>query len=163
MTDIYFYIELPEYLAQWFIHEHGGSPVKLIKGSAEHDIVDLFLQIRPKDLAPEVLGGNKIPVIVPHFRNRDPLYYNYLPPRAVQALIECIRTRFDVQLWHDLSKFGYVGQRKDNIIFAWMEAHGISDCHWEVVAKRYQRKRNAYLDNQRKRKIKEAEKQRKLL
>lgn len=45
MSQFTINIELEPYLAQWFIHENGQEhPVSLRRGSAESDILELFLQ-----------------------------------------------------------------------------------------------------------------------
>jgi len=152
MTGICFYIELDDYLAQWFIHEHGGrNPVQLVRGSPESDIVEAFVQVPPKDYRPSCGSMFHVPVMFPHFRGKDPQFYNYLPPCAIEALIRCIRVRFDVQMWEELHRFGYLGKRKDEIIYAWMEKHGIepTETNWCTIAKRYQRKRKVYQNNMR--------------
>ena len=60
-------------------------------------------------------------------------------------------SRFDVQLWIDLHHFGKISKRQDELIYAWMEKHGIelTETNWNAIAKRYQRQRNVYLSRQR--------------
>lgn len=150
MTGICFYLTLEDYLAQWFINEHGGrNPVQLIRGSAESDIVEAFVQVPPKDYVPSSAGLHQVPVLFPHFRGKDPAYYNYLPQSAIDALIKCIRVRFDVQMWEELHKFGYLGKRKADLIYAWMDKHGIepTETNWCTITKRYLRKRKVYQNN----------------
>ena len=145
------YLELEEYLAQWLVNEHGGEvPIEFIRGSAERDILELFLTKRPKDYIPEQVKIGMIPIVIPHFKKRDPMYYHYFNEKSKNALKSCILNRFDVQLWQDLHRFGYIGKQQKDIIYAWMATHGIEPQHWDTVAKRYQRKRNAYLAAQRK-------------
>lgn len=145
------YLELEEYLAQWLVNEHGGEvPIEFIRGSAERDILELFLTKRPKGYRPEQVSINMVPIVIPWFKKRDPKYYHYFDSNAKNALKGCIINRFDVQMWQDLHRFGYIGKQQKDIIYAWMSKHGIDDSHWDTIAKRYQRKRNAYLATQRK-------------
>ncbi len=78
-------------------------------------------------------------------------FNNYLSARSRRALAQCIRTRFVVALWKDLYKFGYIGKRKQDLIWAWMETHGIeaTETNWNTIAKIYLRKRNVYREQKR--------------
>ena len=62
-----------------------------------------------------------------------------------------IRNRFDRELWNDLHNFGRIGKRQDELIYAWMEKHGIemTETNWNAIAKRYQRQRNIYMTRDR--------------
>ena len=150
------YIELEDYLKQWFINEMGGDmPVKLIRGSVESKILEVFLTKRPEDLAPDLGGEDKLPIIIPEFRNRPADVYNHLPKHAVTSLQNIIRHRFDISLWKDLNTFGnIIGNRQDDLIYAWMEKHGIeiNEKNWNAIAKRYQRQRMCYANRERARK-----------
>ncbi len=49
------YLELEDYLAQWFINDQGGNnPVRLIRGSMEWGLLEQFLQTPPADYVPVV-------------------------------------------------------------------------------------------------------------
>lgn len=148
MSQICLYIPLEDYLAQWFIHEHGGEvPVHLIRGSVESKILEVYLTHRPEDLLPDIGGEGKLAIAIPSFRNRPPEVFNYLPQRALSSLLNIIRNRFDIQLWGDLHHFGKISKRQDELIYAWMEKHGIemTETNWNAIAKRYQRQRNIYM------------------
>ena len=146
MSDIVIYLKLEPYLAQWLKHEHGESPVVFPKNSAENDILELSLTLKPYLAIPNQPGDDKVPISVPYFKSKDVRSYNYLPPGGRRALARCIRTRFVIALWSDLYKFGNIGKRKQDIIWAWMEAHGIesTDTNWNTIAKIYMRKRSVY-------------------
>ena len=152
MSEICVYVELEDYLAQWFVNEQGGSvPVHLPRNSIESKILELFLTRQPADV-PELGGPGKVAIAIPSFRVKPAITYNYLPKHAMMALVDCIRDRFDVALWTDLHRFGVIGRRQDELIYAWMEKHGIDidERNWNSIAKRYQRQRTVYLDRQRK-------------
>lgn len=152
MSDICIYIPLEDYLAQWFIHEQGGEvPVHLLRGSVESKILENYLVARPADELPQTAGEGKLAIAIPTFRNRPPATYNFLPRRAVAALLNIIRNRFDVQMWNELHHFGKIDKRQDNLIYAFMEKHRIeqSEKNWNAIAKRYQRLRNVYLMRER--------------
>lgn len=141
------YLPLEEYLSQWFIHERGGDiPVKLAKGSVESKFLELFLKPCPEGVKPQMASPDMTPVVIPEFKRRDPETYNYLPPRAVVALVGLIRDRFDLELWQDLHHFGHIGKDRKELIEAWLEKNGMeqTEQNWNTVSKRYQRERERY-------------------
>lgn len=153
MADFYIYIPLESYLSQWFVNRHGGvNPVKLRRGCAESDILEVFLTQPPSGYVPAPCPEGSVPVIIPAYKYKPAHVYNYLPPAAVDAFVHEVRKQFDVELWSDLFRFGNIGRRRDNLIYAWMEAHGIeaTDRNWNAIAKRYQRKRKWTLANTKK-------------
>lgn len=148
MSNICIYVDLgADYLAQWFRHSHGGdNPVKLIRGSIESKILELYLTTRPKDEKPQIAGKGRVAIAIPTFRYRPPHVYNHLTRRANAALVSIIRDRFDMQLWADLHNFGNIISEQKVLIYAWMEANGIEDneTNWLAIAKRYKRLRDLY-------------------
>ena len=151
MSEIIIYLQLDPYLAQWLTHEYEDGIVEFPKNSTENDILQMGLTTKPHFAAPNEPGDNKVPIAVPYFKNKNVRYNNYLPHRARRQLASCIRSRFVIALWTDLYKFGYIGKRKQDLIWAWMEAHGIelTDTNWNAIAKIYLRKRNVYREMRR--------------
>ena len=151
MSKFLLYLPLEDYIAQWFIHEQGGSvPVQLTRGSVESKLLEVYLTNRPEDTLPEVCSEGMTAIAIPTFRNRPPEVFNYLPQRALSSLLNIIRNRFDIQLWGDLHHFGKISKRQDELIYAWMEKHGIemTETNWNAIAKRYQRQRTIYIKRQ---------------
>lgn len=148
MNEICIYIHLDPYLRQWFIHDQGGlCPVRLVKGSVESLVLRQYLTTQPKGEPIQVAHSESdLPIIIPHFRLKDPMYYNYLPPKGLELLIETIRTRFDMDLWDALFGMKLKYSRQDTLINAWMESRGIefTETNWNAIAKRFQRLRNRY-------------------
>ncbi len=148
------YLELEDYLAQWFVHDQGGNiPVRLIRGSVECGLLEQFLQTPPKDYVPQVGGHGFVCIELPNFRSKDTRNNYYLPPKATDALKACIRNRFDIAMWQSLHRFASVFQRQDHLIYAFMEKNGIelTERNWNAIAKRYQRKRDIYRRMERRR------------
>lgn len=140
------------YLSQWFVNEHGGSvPVRLVRGSVESKTLELFLTRRPEGVPVQAGGEGMTAIVIPSFRSRPAQTYNYLPPKARQALLSLVTSRFDVQLWNDLHRFGNIGKQQKELIYAWMEAHGMEPDarNWDAVAKRYQRLCDKYAARER--------------
>lgn len=147
MNKYILYFRFEPYLAQWFIHEMGGSsPVELPRGSVEADILRLFLAKRPDDVPVDTGKDANLAIIIPAFKEKEAETYNYLDTSAVHCLHKCIRSRFDVQLWQDLHKVHPRSNMLKDLIEAWMVSHGIefNDTNWCAVTKRYQRKRDIY-------------------
>ena len=147
MSGIFIYIKLEPWLAQWVMNEQGGNPIHFSRKSTEHNILETFLIHLPYGTTPNLPGENTVPIELPHFKHKDVRVYNYLPRKAQNALKRCIRNRFVIDLWQDLHQFGYIGKRKQDLIYAWMAAHGISatETNFFALQKIYQRKRQAYL------------------
>ena len=154
-ADMTVYISLEPYLAQWLKHECGGTdPIRLKRASAEADILEYFLRLRPKrkNFFPQMKPKEgQTAILVPHFKYKDTRSHNYLPPRAEIVLHACIKNRFNVQLWKDLYTIENQNKRIDQLIYHWMRAHGIEECekNWNTIAKIYQRKRAVYCSSNR--------------
>ena len=146
MDEIIIYLQLDPYLAQWLTHEHPGQVIRFPKNSAENDVLELGLIPKPFLAVDVQPGENCVPIALPFFKNKDVRKNNYLPQKARRALAQCIRTRFVIALWNDLYRFGNIGRRKQDLIWTWMEAHGIeeTDTNWNTIAKIYMRKRDVY-------------------
>jgi hypothetical protein len=148
MSDFCVYIEMPPYLKDWFVHDSGGEyPVKLIRGSMESSLLETFLAPQPAGLLPELPGEGKVAICIPYFKRKDPRTYHYLSKQAKSAFLKLVQTRFDLQMWKELNKFGRIGKQLEDLIYAWMDKHDIAptETNWNAIAKRYQRKRNIYL------------------
>ena len=144
------FVTLEPYMEQWLRHECGDEyPIRVKRGSAEADILELWLTKPPKDpnwvpqLAP--LPG-QVEIILPYFDRKEIRTYNYLSKRGEICLRACFKNRFRVQLWKDLHTIGNVIRRNDIAISEWMEQHGIedNDKNWNTIAKILQRKRAVY-------------------
>ena len=149
MSNICVYLQnIEPYLKQWFIHEHGGEyPVSLVRGSVESCMLKQFIEKRNEEEATNI-DERTLAIYIPTFKDKDPRTYFYLPNRVKVALHKCIKNRFDIQMWQDLHQFSNLGLQIDDIIYAWMEQHGIepTETNWNAIAKRYQRKRRAYFN-----------------
>ena len=146
------YISLDSYLKQWFIHETGGAmPIKLHKSSVESKILRVYLTRCPHNAKPEAPSPDKVAIVLPEFREHPPRIYNYLPDKAKNIFISTIRNRFDIQLFNDMLMISNLAKRQDELIMAWMQAHGIefTGTNLDTITKRYQRQREVYINNQR--------------
>lgn len=144
---VYIYLPLEPYVAQWFVHEMGGEPVRLPRRSAESDIIEYFLSPTPEGELPAKREAGSIVIEIPSYKHKEAVYFNYLSPKALAALARCITVRFRVQLWQDLHRLHQNPSSLTDLIYAWMEFHGIecTERNWEVIRQFYFRKRKIYL------------------
>ncbi len=147
MSDYTIAIKLTPYLREWFIHENGGNyPVRLIKESNESTIVKYFLKEKPENA--ECIPDANCLVYIPTYKTLDVRKFNYLPPKAVDALESAIQNRFKIQMWKELHTLENCKADIGDAISAFMEKHGISgvrgDTNWESIRQMYYRIRKAY-------------------
>lgn len=144
--EITIYVRMPQYLGQWLIHEMGGQPVILPKGSPENKIITIFSMRPPKDYIPRPQQEDEVCIVMPQNKVKDPRTYSYLPHKAEGMLVSALHSRFVVQLFQDIHTLHNYYQRTDKLLQAWMQAHGIeySGKNWDSIAKNYQRARNAF-------------------
>ena len=72
MDRFLLYFRFEPYLAQWYIHEMGGtSPVELPRGSVESDILRLFLTKRPDDVPVDTGQDANLAIVIPAFKEKE--------------------------------------------------------------------------------------------
>lgn len=152
MSDILIYVPMPPYLRQWFIHRHGGCvPVTLAKNSIESKLLERATVKWPEDTPPTKLQPGEVPIVLPYFRHHDPRIYNFLTEKGRAALLSLLKADFDLSLWHFLHDFDKIAIQQKDLIYLFMEQHGIEEdgsC-WDAIAKIYQRLRKSYQTAQR--------------
>ena len=152
LEEKYFiYLDLEPYLAQWFIHDSGGTqPIVLRKNSVERRVLDVYLLKLPPGARPNLKEDSNVEIVLPVNRAKPPKNYNSLSRRGMDILKRTLRDRFVIELWTDLHRYGYIGRRRDELNYAWMEAHGIeiTDTNWNTIAKIYIRQYKNYLQRE---------------
>ena len=161
MPEITLKIPCEAYLAQWYVNESGGtSPVKLKKNSPEQHLLRCLLvsknsvSVTPPDNTPEegtaTAGAGSadgaqhpciLEIIIPYFKGMPPEVYNHIRARGEKVFTDTLRKRFDLQLFEDVAPLLPAVDRKDELLWAWMEAHGIeaTETNWAAVEKRLRR------------------------
>lgn len=175
MSAFCIYLTLPKYLAQWYAYEcrrhqfieedicpkepyEPLNPVEPIRGSQESRILEQFLQKQPSAVPDPIPEGATIAIAIPYFRDKDPRVYNYLGEHAKRVLAKAISERFKREMWDELHCFlSYLRQRerKDELIYCFMENHGIelNETNWLAIDKIYQRARDVYRTTNRRKKL----------
>ncbi|SFW42567.1 hypothetical protein SAMN02910409_2246 [Prevotellaceae bacterium HUN156] len=148
MSNYYIYLKMPSYLRQWFIHRHGGSnPVNLIRGSIESKLLQKATVPPPPNVLPHLQQPDEVAICIPYSKSHDPRIYNHITETGKNAMIARIKDDFALELWDYLHDFGKIGSQQKDLIYLFMEQHGIHEdgtC-WDAIAKIYQRQRNIYL------------------
>ena len=149
MMKYFIYITVEPYIKQWLEHEFQNNEQTAIafpRGTAERDILAVFLQKQPEDSVPQKKKEGQIAIELPYDKNRSPETYNYLPPDAEQTLRKCIYQRFRMEVWKELHQFKNCHMLISDIILAWMEKKGIEDTeqNWETIRQMYFRQRKKY-------------------
>lgn len=147
MSAFVFYIKLEKYLTQWLTHSL-GDPVRFPAQSNENAIIRRFLQRVPEGQKPELKVDDLTSIVIPDSKAKDPAVFNFLGPRAKDAVVEAIEDLFRRNLWAELGDMSVeqsIGVNK--MVAAWCEMHGIDDDYVETVRQKYYRMRNAYTKN----------------
>ena len=147
-TEVLLYVKFEPYLAQWLINDNGGTtPIVFRKYSIENRILRSFLTPLPPNAAPNLRTENSVPVVIPEYPGGDPANVNYLPVAAMKMLHDAIRERFLIELWTSLHQFGHIGKRRQDLVIAWMDVHGIevNDTNFNTILKIYQRQHKSYM------------------
>lgn len=144
MSDVIIWIDMEPYLRQWYIHDGGGNvPVRLKKGGPDSNLLRCLLRKQPPGAHEETEREGAVPIVVPYYRGKNIQANHYLDHDARVAFHNHVRNRFQVELWKDLHKTRFVRKRKQDLIYAWMEKHGIEDSetNYFAIQKIYQRLR----------------------
>lgn len=148
MSEITLSFQCDPYLKQWFINECGGMhPVRLRRNSPESNCLQFALRPKSAGFQDPDTGDDPLIVYIPTFRFMNPETYNRITPTGRKMFISVLRQRFDDQLWYDMHSVYNFSISKDDLIYTWMESHGIenTETNFCSVAKRLQRMRNRAL------------------
>ena len=142
------YIHLPKYLREWVLHDFGGDDgvVRFPKGGAEYDVLEYVITTPPKDAQPQLRGEGDIAIEVPQFKSKPQPYYWYINDSARRMLEHIIYVRFRVLLWQDLYTIERLQCPITDVIYEWMERHGIEpeEKSWETIRQIFFRMRKKY-------------------
>lgn len=142
------YIQIPAYLRQWVLHDFGDNEgvVRFPRGSAENDVLEYTITCQPKDEPPQLRQEGDLAIEVPDFKSKPQPYYCYINPKAKEMLAHIIYVRFRMQLWQDLNSIERLQCPITDMIYEWMERHGIDDDpkNWETIRQIFFRQRKQY-------------------
>lgn len=160
---------LPQYLYQWalsaldarevdgkkIVFPAKGSPIsQFLRNFLIHKNSRTALQAKKLNHGAIPVESESLLINIPRFPGRDPEYYNYLPIVAEAQLRDLIRSRFDLALFTEFSRFENVNTSTNDFIHSWMDSNGIdpTEQNWNAIAKRLQLLHRKAIDRQRKNK-----------
>ena len=146
MSSYCIHLNLPAYLDQWLRHDYWNAStgrVEFDRGSNCHCIMATFLKQRPTGYK-ESDYEELLPVEVPTFKGMRPESHNYLSQEGRSALISAIKRNFKVLLDKELAVFFTQDVSITDIVYAFMEMHGIESTaqNWETIRQMYKRMRD---------------------
>lgn len=142
------YLRLPKYLAEWCLHDWGGDDgvVRFPRGGAENDVLEQTLTTPPRGAEPQLPAEGDIAVEIPNFKTKPQPHYWYLTDHGRRLLVHVIYVRFRVALWNDLYRIDRLNLPITDVIYDWMERHGIEpeEKSWEAIRQIFFRQRKKY-------------------
>lgn len=136
------HIELPPYLAQWYVHANGGKhPILLDSSSTEYKMIRTRLVEKPSVAFEPDISKSHVSIILSEIEIFEDVPMDYLPRGDREELAEYIRDRFIGDFIPFMTKGRKKRSRTDRRIEAFMETHGIefTDTNWNSLAKIFQR------------------------
>lgn len=146
MSQYTIYLRVPEYLGQWLRHSYWdeeGGRVVFPRGSAPRAVLQTLLRKAPRGYREERGGEGSVAVEVPTMKGLNAATHNYLSESGRSALLSACKKLFQATLFNELHElFGHDVAITD-IIYDFMERHGIegSEKNWETIRQMYLRLR----------------------
>ena len=149
MSQFSIYLNAPDYLAQWLRHEYWSDEngrVEFPRGSAPRTVLSSFLKRQPRN-APQEDTAGLLPVEVPTFKGINPNTHNYVSDKGKTAIVSTCKRMFQNMLWNELHDLFTEDVQITDIIYAFMDRHGIEPeaKNWETIRQMYYRMRERTL------------------
>lgn len=144
------YLQLPMYLREWLRHDFWNEEKQCVvfpKGGAEHIALSLSLKKHPGGNLPTYSHDpDALPIEVPCFPGRNAQTYSYLNDVGRNMLVSTIKKRFKFMLWDELHCTANMNIQITDLIYVYMDRHGISfdPKNWETIRQMYSRMRKVY-------------------
>lgn len=146
MSKFVFYLPVKPFIGQWLTY-HYGNPVTFPARSAENSAIRKLVTKQPKDKTPMKPEGDYVAVAIPDSQRKKPEYYNYMCGEACKVLNKLIDSTFKMQFWNDINDLSMLGVSILDCVRTWCEQNGISIDYDYTLKMRYQRMRDAHLEN----------------
>ncbi len=146
MSQYCIYIDVPDYLDQWLRHDYWNPTTQRVefeRGSNIHSILSTFLRKEPRGFEQGDVSG-LLPIEVPTFKGMNPDQHNFLGHAGKKALISAIKRNFKTLIDRELSVFNNQDVTIIDIIYAFMEMHGIDNNakNHEAIRQMFKRQRD---------------------
>lgn len=145
MSQFSLFIKLPDYLHQWLRHEYWDEATGRVvfpQGTAPRAVLQSLLRPQPKGWIQGDTSG-MLRVEVPSFKGVNPATYNYLSADGQSAFVSACKILFKAQLVLELSPLFPHDVQITDIIYDFMDRHGIEreERNWETIRQMYYRMR----------------------
>lgn len=145
MSRFTIYIQAPAYLDQWLRHHYWDEETQRVvfqRGSAPQAVLYSLLRQPPRGYL-EKPDPALLPVEVPTFKGINPATRNYLSEDARAALVSACKKLFRATLYNELHPLFFHDVQITNIIYDFMDRHGIerTETNWETIRQMYARLR----------------------
>ena len=151
MSQFSVFVKAPDYLHQWLRHDYWDEATGRVvfpNGSAPRAVLHSLLRPQPRDWTQGDTTG-LLRVEVPSFKGVNPATYNYLSADGQSALISACKTLFKALLVQELSPLFPHDVQITDVIYAFMDRHGIErdERNWETIRQMYFRMRKKTFRN----------------
>lgn len=145
MSQFSVYVKAPDYLAQWLRHDYWDEEsgrVVFPQGSAPRAVLQSLLRRPPRGWTQGDTTG-LLRVEVPSFKGVNPATFNYLSAEGQSALMSACKSLFKSVLFLELSPLFPHDVQITNVVYDFMERHGIErdERNWETIRQMYFRMR----------------------
>lgn len=151
MSQFCIYLKVPTYLEQWLRHDYWNpvtGRVEFERGSNIHSILSTFLRKQPPGYDQGDVS-ELLPVEVPTYKGMNPEQHNYLGREGQKAVVSAIKRNFKTLIDRELSVFYNADVTIIDIIYAFMEMHGIdsTEKNHEAIRQMFKRQRDKNIKN----------------
>lgn len=143
MSDYLVHINVPKYVAD-FVNFHFGNPVQLDKYSIESRILKTYLAKQPDLCALDDPTAFNLHIRIPYFKEKDPRTYFYLSPSSKKVLAAVLENLFEINMWIELLPTLKTNVATSDVVYAYLERHGIDFEQHEAVRQKFYRLRKKY-------------------
>ena len=145
MSQFSVFIKAPDYLHQWLSHDFWDADsgrVVFPQGSAPRAVLKSLLRSKPKGWTQGDTIG-LLPVEVPSFKGLNPAKFNYLSKDGQAALVAACKDLFQATMYLELHPLFSHDVQITNVIYDFMDRHGIDrdPKNWEAIRQMYYRLR----------------------
>lgn len=143
MSAFVIYVSLPRYLREWLTY-HMGEPVVFPPSSPQNVVIRTFTRRLPDGAKPKSRETGQVAITIPDSVAKPPETYNDIGERGCRAVAEMVKDLFLRNLWADMDPLAQSPVSLNKRLYAWCEAHGISEDGVEAVRQCYNRIRHSY-------------------
>lgn len=141
-------IEVPSYIRQWLMMTKNGQEDGPVRFNESENLYHVILGLTTLRTAatPMVDRGN-LEIVIPTPRHgKNPLYYNYLSPRAARIIVKMLKQMFYIEARSFIAEKESRGIPQKTAVYMFISQYGMDDMVSEdALVKDYYRWRKKFL------------------